>query len=133
MLKCCGYGDPADPKELKNQVTAALLCSSPDYCDVGVGALASKSYCKEKLIAKVEKYELYVIITLGTLAFLQLVSIIAASRLACCVSKDDGGYMEEWRPGTQMAGTGGNQPRQQQQQRGGPAIADESGGRMNYL
>ena len=72
-------------------------------------------FCKATLVSEAEKYSLPVGVTAGILALLQLVGLVSASRLACCVSVKDGGYMEEWRPSTKeqdeysgvaIAGTG---------------------------
>lgn len=71
-------------------------------------------FCKQTMIASAENYALSVGVTAGVLALLQIIGLVAASRLACCISVKEGGYMEEWRPSTRddeytgvnIAGTG---------------------------
>ncbi len=59
---------------------------------------ANEVYCKDMLLALAKKYDLWVMVTSGALALCQLFSIMVASRLACCVSTDDGGHAgQHWR------------------------------------
>ena len=100
-LECCGYEDPnVDASRFKE---AASLCTGDrclaDQSLIGfAGKKANEVYCKDKLLALAKKYDLWVMVTSGALALCQLFSIMAASRLACCVSTDDGGHAgQRWR------------------------------------
>lgn len=82
-LKCCGYD--ADTAARAGIATGATCSTDPSH------------YCKELLLESLESSGLYVAISACSLAFVQLVCIFAAARLACCVS-DRGALLEAWLP-----------------------------------
>jgi len=133
-VKCCGYdarfssADPsintgdqcnlggslaADVKAIidvlpKDPPPARIKTATADINKAYVAAGGSGDYfCKDTLVGEAEKYSLPLGITAGVLAFLQLIGLVSASRLACCIRKADGGYMEEWRPSTKEDGFDG--------------------------
>lgn len=115
LLGCCGYdalrltqqsagSDVIDNGALCNDNQVAIEAAqnngdSPEDVEASLNA-DGKFFCKGKVVAKLENYALYVGIVAGVLAFVQFVCLLAASRVACCVSKKDGGYMQDWRPST---------------------------------
>lgn len=57
-------------------------------------------FCESQLVAMLKKYINYIAGAAGALAFFELICLVSASRLACCISVKDGGHMEHWRPAT---------------------------------
>lgn len=95
-LACCGYEDPHSVAAGERADKLAELCTG-EMCLSGNGLKGAKQgavYCHDKLLATAKKYNQHVLFTSGALALCQLFCIVAASRLACCVSEEDGGYAE---------------------------------------
>jgi hypothetical protein len=124
LFKCCGY----DARHMPSLLAGADKVDTGKLCTDNAGAVLTARgtaqaapvtttdilnnlpdanghfFCKDKVVSKLEDLSLYVGITAGVLAFIQLICLLAACRLACCVSSKDGGYMEEWRPSTKKEG-----------------------------
>lgn len=84
-----------------------------------IGAHSDFEFCQVKLLDATAKYSKGLGIAAVVMIMSTFIALVAASRLACCVSSKDGGYSEEF-------GYGG----QQQQQTTGAAL---SGTGNNYV
>lgn len=112
VFKCCGYDNPdlVDPVQNPERHIQAIALETGAVCSE---PRATRVYCKDSMLALAKKHDLYVMVTSGVLALCQFLCIIAASRLACCVSPDDGGHAgEAW------SSTNKGQPHVQQYQMG---------------
>jgi len=92
-LACCGYS--ASTSALPDIATGAACAARPD------------AYCKDALLAKLEGASLYVGVSAGALALVQLACLVAAARLACCV-KREGTLLDMYYPAPEagsLAGT----------------------------
>jgi hypothetical protein len=117
LFQCCGYDTRYMLQEtaLDDHLDTGAKCTSTQgvlalaagraigsvdlaAAEAAVEAISPGFFCKDEILTQLETSSLWVGIGAGILAFIQLVCLCAASRLACCVSKKDGGHMEEWRP-----------------------------------
>jgi hypothetical protein len=114
-LECCGY-DAATSGMASIDTGAACATDGPD------------NFCKELLLSKLEGASIYVAASAGALAFVQLLCMGAAARLACCV-KREGTLLDEWFPtADEVAGT----QRDVEVGNGGAPMAHADGAPVTY-
>jgi len=121
-LECCGYDAGADGIP-GIRTGAACATDGPD------------NFCKDLLLSKLEGAGMYVAVSAGALALVQLLCMGAAMRLACCV-KREGALLDEWFPATKGGDVAGTQLQHHDgQPPGGAPVAEVNGdgNTINYV